>query len=343
MEASLKAPFNLVEQSTVTATNKGKRREYVCPSPPKPVKILETNSVYERDDPTRSHIDKAAKKKYEKKILPVRKYLSDLSKMANGYVRLQPPDPARALCTAKWLASWAEGDAFSELKTKQSMLGMGPILSAVALDYLQIREDYTIPGDMHDEIKSWLAKLARRQVAYFDANEEAPSSHANHRYWNGLGVAAAGIASDDTNLFEWGIESARIGIKQITPQGILPLELKRAGKARDYHLYAVAPLVMLAEMAERNGTYLYQEENGAIHRLVRTVLTSLTDPTLMESLTETKMNAFPEGVIASNRLAWLEIYNERFPDKNNESLLRGRRPLSSSVLGGNTTLLFRNR
>ena len=69
------------------------------------------------------------------------------------------------------------------------------------------------------------------------------------------------------------------GVDQIQPNGALPLEMARGGRALHYHLYALAPLVLLAEFGEVNHLDLYAHANGAIHRLVDFSVAGLQDPT----------------------------------------------------------------
>ena len=79
-----------------------------------------------------------------------------------------------------------------------------------------------------------------------------PSSDAwnNHRYWAGLAVCAAGITRNDTREFHFGMDALNAGVDEIGPTGALPRELERAAMALHYHLYALAPLIMLAELAK---------------------------------------------------------------------------------------------
>jgi poly(beta-D-mannuronate) lyase len=177
-------------------------------------------------------------------------------------------------------------------------------------------------------------------VNFMDQNHEV-SGRNNHRYWAGLAATAAGIATDDKRLANWGIESARIGLSQITLEGTLPLEISRGKRARDYHIYAAEPLVATAELARSRGVDLYAENNGTLRRLVDRVVASLDDPSFFEKATGTKQEAFSgDGTVPPNRIAWLEIYQSRFPSPSIEAVIASRRPLASSGLGGDLTLLF---
>ena len=108
-------------------------------------------------------------------------------------------------------------------------------------------------------ITAWLEKLAEENRDYYDDKRQhhRPNDSDNkHVYWAGLAIAAAGIANDDRKLFGWGVDAYRQGVSYIQPDGTLPLEMERGQMALDYHLYALAPLIMLAEFGERNGLKL---------------------------------------------------------------------------------------
>jgi poly(beta-D-mannuronate) lyase len=46
-------------------------------------------------------------------------------------------------------------------------------------------------------------------------------------------------------------------VGEIQASGVLMREMARAGMALHYHLYALAPLIMIAELGEANGMDLY--------------------------------------------------------------------------------------
>lgn len=339
VSAAVVPPFN-VEAQRAAHGEPNRLMRVTCPRIPKPILKIDTNSVYEQKDKTRSHIDEEARKLYLKKITPVRDYINRIAKLANAYVEASPAHPELAMCTLRWMRAWAQRDAFSKLTTKQAKMGFGTTLSALALSYAQVKDEPSLGPEAHEQIRKWLDTLAKKQIAYFEAHDSSNSSHANHRYWGGLGVAAVGVALDKKPYLLWGIDSAQIGIDQITEEGILPRELARGQKARDYHIYATAPLVMLAEIAAANGIDLYKENDGALHRLVATTLHALDDPSLFEEKTITQMIRLADEKVMAGRLAWLEIYHSRFPSLENETRLNQMRPTFNSSLGGNTTLLF---
>jgi poly(beta-D-mannuronate) lyase len=314
--------------------------KYECDTPDAPVITLDTQSKYKQDDAQRATIDEEAEETYSEAVEPLRVYGRNLVKTANAYVKSNPKNTAAAACTLTWLDAWASANAMTDMRSKQAQFNLSRALSGFALAYMQIRNAPGLADDQKRRVESWLRTLGRQVVEPMDKNK-GTSGRNNHRYWAGLGATAAGVASDDKQLTRWGIDSARIGIAQVTPDGTLPLELKRGKRARDYHIFAAEPLVTIAELARGQGMDLYAEHDGALQRLVDRVLASLDDPAFFEKATGTKQEPYPgDGGVPSSRIAWLEIHQSRRPSPQAEAVLSEKRPTSSSEIGGNTTLLF---
>jgi poly(beta-D-mannuronate) lyase len=159
----------------------------------------------------------------------------------------------------------------------------------------------------------------------------------NHAYWAGLAVAAAGVATDDRALLEWGVDRYRRGVAEIAEDGALPLEMARRSRALHYHLFALAPLVMLAEIGEANGLPLYRERDGALHRLVGRVVAGLADPSGFAAAARADQET-PR--LAGESAGWIEPYAARFADPAVRRLAAAARPIRSPRLGGDLTLAF---
>ncbi|WP_201863811.1 alginate lyase family protein [Microvirga soli] len=314
--------------------------EYKCDLPGMPVITLETQSKYKQADSSRATIDETANENYLEAMVPLRAYAKGLVQIANDYVRSSPTNPAAAACALNWLEHWASANAMTDMRSKHALFNLGQTLGGFALAYLQIRNAPDLQGDKKKRVEAWLKALGQQVVNFMNQNHEV-SGRNNHRYWAGLAASAAGIAADDMRLADWGIESARIGLSQITPEGTLPLELDRGKRARDYHIYAAEPLVATAELARSRDFDLYADKDGALKRLVDRVVASLDDPFFFEKATGAKQETFPnDGIVPANRIAWLEIHQRHFPSPRIEALLASRRPLASSRIGGDLTLLF---
>ncbi|HZH09834.1 MAG TPA: alginate lyase family protein [Microvirga sp.] len=325
------------------ADNLQKTPRYDCETPGEPLVTLDVKSKYRQDDASRATIDEEAEEEYTEAVEPLRDYGRALVKISNAYVRSDPKNTAAAACALSWLDSWAKADALTDMRSRQASHNQGQAVGGIALAYLQIRNAPGLPSEQKKRIEAWLNKLGQQVAAAMDKNDGV-SGRNNHRYWNGLSAIAAGVATNDRKLINWGADSARIGIRQITKDGTLPLEMKRAKRARDYHNFAAEPLIAIAELARTQGIDLYSESDKALARLVNRVVDSFTDPSFFEKATGAKQEAYPgDGTVPSSRIAWLEIYQSRFPSEKAEALLASKRPVASSGIGGNTTLLFKGR
>jgi poly(beta-D-mannuronate) lyase len=314
--------------------------KYECETPGEPVITLDTQSKYKQDDTQRATIDTEAEESYSEAVEPLRAYTKALVRIANAYVKSSPKNPAAAACALGWLDAWASANAMTDMRSKQAHFNLSQALGGFALAYAQIRNAPDLPADQKKRVEPWLKTLARKVMESKDTKEV--SGRNNHRYWAGLAAAAAGAATGDKQLTEWGIESARIGLAQVTPEGTLPLEMNRGKRARDYHIFASEPLVATAELARHQGVDLYAEHGGALARLVNRVVDSLDDPSFFEKATGARQEPYPgDNTVPSNRIAWLEIHQSRFPSPKAEAALAPKRPVASSGIGGNTTLLFR--
>jgi poly(beta-D-mannuronate) lyase len=234
---------------------------------------------------------------------------------------------------------WASAHALGSVENDKAYDTQGKTIAALALGYLQFR-GANLDDARRKRVVAWLVAMAE-DLRHFVDISKGHSAENNHRYWSGLGVASAAVAADRSDLFNWGVDSARIGLRQIQADGTLPLELSRAERARDYHLYALAPLVMLAELSAANGIDLYGAYDGALRRLVARVVASLDDASYFEKVTGRQQVAYPGGQgVPPYRLAWLEPYNRRFPSAQGAALLQRMRPLVETGLGGNLTLVY---
>jgi poly(beta-D-mannuronate) lyase len=127
----------------------------------------------------------------------------------------------------------------------------------------------------------------------------------NHLYWKAFALAAAGAAIRQPALFDWAVAQYRFALTQISPDGTLPLEMARGGKALHYHCFALKPLVMIAEFGMANALNLYAEGNGAIHRLARTTLAGISDPSPFKRATGVDQSL----VGGACDLGWLDAYS----------------------------------
>jgi poly(beta-D-mannuronate) lyase len=284
---------------------------YTCPEPPPFSKSLKVEGYY--SDAHHSIVD-PKKLLAERKATEAPTHLGDwTTKAADAY--RNDGSHAAAACVYALLDAAALAHAWSDtMPTSQGSYEQKWLLGAVSVAYLKVRNSRVGTPDQDKHIRRWLGTVASRAIDYVERKENNPESDAwnNHRYWAGFAVCVAGIAIGDRGDYEWGISSYKAGVDQIQLNGVLPLEMARAGRALHYHVYALAPLIMIAEMAEANGLDLYHLRNDAIHRLVRLCIAGLQNPDIFSKATGVTQE--DAEVTSGIYIGWAVPYVKRFPN-----------------------------
>jgi poly(beta-D-mannuronate) lyase len=306
---------------------------YECPPAPQLPRDFATNSYY--TDAQHSIPDPVLKKKYEDSVAAIEDFSRALVKAADAFQTTG--SGAAAQCVVTSLESAAKGKAFTgTMDGHEASYVQGWNLGAWAVAYLKVRGSGLASKDQAHTITSWMRKLAEENRAYYEAKRRAHSgpndSDNNHVYWAGFAIAAAGMANDDHGLFNWGVDAYKHGIHDIQDDGTLPMELGRGQMALHYHLYALAPLMMLAEFGETNGLDLYAERDYAIKRLVARCISGLQDPSFFQKKTGDEQ-VTTQGIEAW-QISWAQYYTRRFPDPKISQLMSQAPWLNYTMLGG---------
>ncbi|WP_161596990.1 alginate lyase family protein [Rhizobium glycinendophyticum] len=205
---------------------------------------LETTSKYDQSFASKSVIDPAARQRREDQLMPV---ASAIRSLVVATRRNGSPDQINrtATCTIATLRHWAVIGALTEMATSDANLSRDRFTSDIAgvVMMLQARGQ-DLRGEV--EVRTWLETLARQTMAYYDGKAGATARRNNHRYWAGIAVAEIAEILGDKDMQAWSREAFTIGACQIDEQGYLPLELARAERAYEYHLYAYSALAGLA-------------------------------------------------------------------------------------------------
>jgi poly(beta-D-mannuronate) lyase len=246
---------------------------------------------------------------------------------------------AAGRCAITMLSSAAAQQAFTEphlsaRKSRQGFYVQTWLCAGLSLAYLKVEGTNAESPGQHEAITAWLAALGEHVENFQDrlVSRGSGDSQNNHHYWAGLAVAAAGVARNRIDLFHWGIEAGRDGLRRITPDGTLPLEMDRRSMALHYHLFAAAPLVLLAELGQANGIDLYKECNGALRRLVLRAASGLEDPSFFEK--QTGVAQQPQNLASAGTLAWAIPFSRRFPNPMLQALLAKAQKQSYWMFGG---------
>jgi poly(beta-D-mannuronate) lyase len=292
---------------------------YDCPAPPPFAKTLEIGVYYK--DSHASVIDPKKKAEYDKAAENYTLLTKATALAADAY--LDKGSRAAASCVYSLLDAAAKADAWDgKMDNFSGVYVQNWLLSGAGISYLKVRNCGLGTPEQEARIQKWFARLALRVREFFDAEVPrlgGPDKENNHIYWAGLAVAVEAIADNDHDAGQWALWTYRMGLANIQPDGSLKAEMNRGQMALHYHLYALGPLIMLAELGEANGQDLYAENGGALHRLVNFCLAGLEDPTILEKRTgAAQVVTLPYG---GSDIGWAVPYVRRFPNPQLSALV----------------------
>jgi poly(beta-D-mannuronate) lyase len=292
-----------------------------CDDPPPPVRDIIADRFYV--DTASSIADKAIIARNRNALATLDHTLTTILAMADQGLA---GDKASAVCAGHWLAVWAKGGAMlGNMSSRQAEVERKYRTAGMAVGYLKIRASVD-PAD-RAAIDAWMDDLADHVVA----DQGWPAKRNNHVYWAGFAAGAVGTATGAARHLAYSRRAFDAGMTDIRPDGTLPMELARRQKALEYTNYALAPLIMAAELAALRGEDWYGHEDGAIHRLVARVLAGLRDPRSFAALAGEPSVDVPRGGL----LGWLAFYRLRFPDRVDGAPAG---PFHYPWLGGDLTL-----
>ena len=305
---------------------------YTCPAIVHLSPDLTTSGFY--SDSKSSIIDPEKWKAYSASSGPYKELGTQIVDAADDY-RTTGSREAAECVLAKMQAAAKDGVFTGKMSSSQAYYVQGWVIGAIAIAYLKVRDSGLVSADREQEILPWIVNVVHQSMNYFDTRRQKGTGDAenNHLYWAGVEVSAAGIAANNRQLFDWGMNTYIDGVAQIQPDGTLPLEMRRGQRALHYHLYALAPLVYLAEFGQDNGLNLYAQDNYAIKRLAEVSSQGLINNSFFAKATGIPQDA-PKGPPTAEEISWAKIYVSRFPDPTISKLLAEAPSLSYMYLGG---------
>jgi poly(beta-D-mannuronate) lyase len=306
---------------------------YACPPLTHIAPDLTTDGFYRLDDPTHSIIDPVRQKAYNESSNPVKAAGMDIVTAADAY---RTTGSQQALhCAVDRIITMAKDHSLSgKMSSSQAYYVQGWVVGAIAIAYLKVRDGAHVTPEQNALIGAWLVDVGAQTKRYYDDRRKPGTGDAgnNHLYWAGVELVAIGIAANDRKDFDWGIATYDNGVNQIRPDGTLPLEMARGSKALHYHLYALAPLVLIAEFGQANNLNLYAHAHGAIHKLADISVAGLEDPQLFVKDTGVKQEV--PNVPSGDQIGWAPPYVRRFPNPELKRLIQKAPSLSVYYLGG---------
>lgn len=253
-------------------------------------------------------------------------------------------DAAEARCLLGILLDWAEAGSLLDYDRRESsqavyIVEWSAAAAGLSLSVVRAALERAEPEKLK-RVTDWLVRVSRHQIDQALGGKPTDTSRRNnHAYWRGLQAAAVGVVAKDDTLFRHGLERFRDAIEELNAEGAWPLEMARRERALHYQNFALQPLVLLAELALRQGIDLYALSIGGrrLHDAVRFLLRAAADPAAIARYApeEQYVRYVSPG---SGDMAWAEFYLRRFPGEGAGLRSFLDRPLFNRRLAGGGTV-----
>jgi poly(beta-D-mannuronate) lyase len=196
--------------------------------------------------------------------------------------------------------------------------------------------DPTLDPARRGAVLAWLKRAAYHMIEQSSGPNNL-ETHNNLSYWRGMAATAVGVLAGDDALFRWGLDQYDRAIDGLNPDGSWPDEMARHELCLKYQSFAIEPLVMIAELAARQGIDLYAlKRNGRrLRDAVRFLAAGLVDPLIIRRYAS-ESQVLEEFRPGAGLVCWLEFWNRRFGPSGMESLLA--KPFFEPRLAGSSTL-----
>jgi len=251
-------------------------------------------------------------------------------------------DPYYAECLIDVYERWSQHDAlldfFYSVDNAQAWFAVEGTLAAIALSYSTI-SSYAVAHrpDAANRIVQWLAAAAAHHLSIDGGNSSCCN---NHFYGRGVYAAMIGVIAESNELLRVGVSTIYSALKEMRASGILPREMVRGPRAWHYQNYAMAHLVVTAQIIERQGYAIYELSiDGKTLKMGVDILeNALRDRDIFEDITgDVQYTAFLDD---PQYLAWVEIYLTHHEAPTLRRLVQRKRPLFRRISGGPLTLFF---
>ena len=279
-------------------------------------------------------------------------------------------DTEIAARTIAELSTWADAGALEsvvevgpDLSNTNSIYSLRRALIPLLVAWRDLAQTAS-PADRH-KIERWLDRLADLEDTDTGnrksrGRSDAVSNRNNHSYMRATVDALRASAAHDVARAAKAAAVVHRAVSEMRPDGSLPLETARGDRALWYQRHAVGSLVFIAELLRPFGYDLYasRPDGRSLHDAVEFLTSAIENPSIVSDYAAANRNPKP-GTTPDEQdlgflkprdhgrhyMAWFELYQARFPDRETTRRLarlvrpsiEGARPLIDELAGGNTT------
>lgn len=310
-----------------------KAGSYTCPALPPLPKDIVASSFY--SDPKHSIIDPARLAAYNAARKPYQDTMRFAEKAADVY--RQTANRGAAECVLQILDSEAAASSMTgAMSSNQAHYVQNWTLGALAVTWLKVRAAQPGTARQRQAAIDWMKLVAGQTRDYFTMRHAKGTNDGtnNHYYWAGFAVMGAAVSSDDRALYGWARGTFDDAVSRVAPDGTLPLEMGRGQRALHYHLFALGPIVMLAEFGEANGEDLYAAQNHAVQHLADRTISGLKNNSYFSEKAGVTQDTPAPGGLDSDDIIWMVPYLRRFPNADGTKMLQSTKLTPFGYLGG---------
>lgn len=251
---------------------------FTCPSFPAPFTgALDFTSKYEGSDSARATLNPQA----DQHSMSRQRRSLNLKSGQRGRDGIRPRwQPGAGRLRGQWHGCWARAGALTAVAKNHTGKSMRKwALATLSSSRLRLKFSPAHPLDRQQQkaadVEHWLSHLADLTVA--DWRDLPLKRVNNHSYWAAGRLWRRRLSPTDAISLtsRWRCTAPP---QTVDSEGFLPNELRRKQRAFSYHNYAIQPLVMIALFARSNGVEVTAENDNALQRLARRILSGFDNP-----------------------------------------------------------------
>ncbi len=261
--------------------------------------------------------------------------MTQAEKAADAYQ--QTGNRAAGACVLQILDKDAAASSMTgSMATNQARYVQNWTLGALAVSWLKVRAAEPGGQEQRQAAIDWMKVVAGQTRDYFTMRHMKGTNDGtnNHYYWAGFAVMGVAVSGNDRALYDWALGTFDDAVSRVAADGTLPLEMGRGQRALHYHLFALAPIVMLAEFGEANGENLYAARDHAVERLANRSFSGLKNNGYFSNKTGVAQDTPGPNGLDSNDIIWMVPYLRRFPNADGTKMLQSTKLTPSRYLGG---------
>ncbi len=289
---------------------------------------------------------------FNQSMQPANDYLYRLSTITDAYMQTPSGQGPVAQCALNWLHAWATRNILTELAsahlTPEGDYQRALINSGLLMKYAIIQKDPSLDPVKKAKVESWLKIVTTRVHDYSYVRQTHVGGVSLLLYWMGLNDLVGGLIFNNQTWVNRGVQIYSLGLNQIRADGLLQSDFNNSSTDFNKFIYALRPLVMMAEVGELYGLDLYKRNNSRLALSVTKAGQYFNNFSSFPGYADEVANSKPAFfyTTGSNQLDWMEIYYSRFATASLKNPLTQARLSNSGKIknsretSGNMTIAF---